>query len=61
MPDSEGPFRTADGNLYEGGRSDFRPGWFQNFEIKNNTNTNHRADLEAVTKAFESTRVHSCP
>ena len=49
-------FNSANGNLYEGGRSDFRPGWFQNFEIKNNENTNHRADLQAATRAIDSAK-----
>ena len=54
-------FNSANGNLYEGGRSDFRPGWFQNFEIKNNPNTNHRADLEAATRAIDSAKESLMP
>jgi hypothetical protein len=51
----EDHFGRADGNLYEGGRSDFRSGWCQNFEIKNKQTANPRADLEAVTQAVEAT------
>src|SRR4029079_2620919 len=47
-------FGSADGNLYEGGRSDFRSDWFQNFVIKKSSLATPRADLEATTKAIES-------
>ncbi len=36
-------FGRAEGNLYEGGRSDFRADWFKNFEMKNNFETNNRS------------------
>lgn len=49
-------FGRADGNLYEGGRSDFRLGWFANFEMKNNESRNRREDLEALTRTIESTK-----
>jgi spore coat protein CotH len=49
-------FGNASGNLYEGGRSDFRAQWLQNFELKNNRGTNNRADLKAVTDAVEGSK-----
>ena len=54
-------FPTADGNLYEGGRSDFRSNWVQNFQIKNKRKDRKdtptpRADLQAATAALEQSR-----
>jgi hypothetical protein len=51
-------FPSANGNLYEGGRSDFRSNWVQNFQIKNKRKDNQpsaapRADLETATVAIE--------
>jgi hypothetical protein len=45
-------FGRSDGNLYEGGRSDFRSNWVQNFVIKNRKD-NSRVDLERATTALE--------
>lgn len=45
-------FGRSEGNLYEGGRSDFRSNWVQNFVIKNRKD-NSRADLERATTALE--------
>ena len=51
-------FTRSDGNLYEGGRSDFRSDWVQNFAIKNQSKetpllTGVPADLAAATAAVE--------
>jgi hypothetical protein len=59
----EAPFLTrhfgrADGNLYEGQLSDFRPDWVKTFEKKNRRGTSDRADLEAVVRALESDDAH---
>jgi hypothetical protein len=52
-PFLERSFGRDEGQLYEGGRSDFRTGWFQNFEIKFDGGDRSRADLAAATKAIE--------
>lgn len=48
-------FGRSGGNLYEGGRSDFRSNWVQNFVIKNNRKDNDRSDLQRATTALEQT------
>jgi hypothetical protein len=47
-------FGNSTGNLYEGGRSDFRSNWVQNFVIKNDRKQNDRADLERATRDIEA-------
>ena len=49
-------FGRSDGNLYEGGRSDFRSNWVQNFAIKNNRKENDRSDLLRATTALEESK-----
>lgn len=49
-------FGRSDGHLYEGGRSDFRSNWVQNFAIKNNRKDSSRADLQRATTALEQSR-----
>ena len=49
-------FGRSDGDLYEGGRSDFRSNWVQNFGLKNNRKGNDRADLERAANAVESSK-----
>ena len=53
-------FTRADGNLYEGGRSDFRSNWVQNFQVKKRNDGQPlappRADLQAATTALEESR-----
>src|SRR5688572_15988059 len=51
-------FTRADGNLYEGGRSDFRSNWVQNLQVKNNRKGDQRSaplrsDIAAATAALE--------
>src|SRR5262245_12288404 len=41
------------GNLYEAALSDFRPGWIQTFERKNNRQKPDRDELEAVAQALQ--------
>ena len=45
-------FADAEGNLYEGTLSDFRPGWTATFELKTNELVNDRTDLEPVVDAL---------
>ena len=45
-------FGESDGDLYEGRRSDFRPGWTVTFEKKNNSGSG-RDDLAALAAALE--------
>ena len=47
-------FGNSDGNLYEGGRSDFRSNWVQNFVVKGKAK--ERADLERATAAIEHSK-----
>ena len=59
-------FPSAHGNLYEGGRSDFRSNWVQNFQIKNkqkdkNAAPSPRADLQAATTALEQSSTSILP
>jgi hypothetical protein len=58
-------FTRADGNLYEGGRSDFRSNWVQNFQVKNKPKAEPsaplRADLVAATAALEQSRGSALP
>ena len=49
-------FGRSDGNLYEGGRSDFRSNWVQNFVIKNNRKENDRSDLLRAATALEQSK-----
>jgi len=51
-------FGDASGNLYEGGRSDFREGWYELFEKKNNPEDESRSDLGAVARAAASPSEH---
>jgi len=51
-------FGNDKGNLYEAQISDFRPGWTQTFEKKNNPSNTNRAELEAVVRALESDEAH---
>lgn len=54
-------FGRSDGNLYEGGRSDFRSNWVENFSIKNGRAGDRtlsmapRTDLSAATAELERT------
>ena len=47
-------FSSTKGNLYEAAISDFRPGWVNTFESKNNKATNDRGDLDRVVRALEA-------
>ncbi len=47
-------FGSAEGNLYEGVMSDFRPNWVNTFERKNHQTRSDRSDLAAVVSALES-------
>ena len=46
-------FGSDDGNLYEGALSDFRPGWVNTFERKNNDEDPDRGDIEALVPVME--------
>ena len=46
-------FKEVNGNLYEGHRSDFRPGWTKSFEKKTNKGLADRNDLDSLVKALE--------
>jgi spore coat protein CotH len=46
-------FGSAKGNLYEAAISDFRPGWVNTFEVKNNKKQNDRSDLNRLVQALE--------
>jgi hypothetical protein len=43
------------GNLYEGALSDFRPGWVNSFQKKNNKVADDRSDIEALVTPVEDT------
>ncbi len=43
------------GNLYEAAISDFRPGWVETFQKKNENGHDGKAELTAVTEALQST------
>jgi hypothetical protein len=45
-------FAQADGNLYEGAVSDFRPGWTGGFDLKTNELVNDRSDLDMLASAL---------
>lgn len=47
-------FENADGNLYEGTVSDFRPGWSGSFEKKTNEDAQDWTDIAAVTAALQT-------
>lgn len=49
----EREFGDPDGNLYEGALSDFRPGWVDTFERKNNEDDPDRSDIEALVPALQ--------
>ncbi len=46
-------FADDEGNLYEGHRSDFRPGWTDSFERKTNDQEADRSDIDRVVQALE--------
>ena len=46
-------FARADGNLYEGTLSDFRPGWHGTFEKKSNEDAGDWSDIDAVIAALQ--------
>ncbi len=52
-PFLERHFANAQGNLYEGTVSDFRPGWRGTLEKKTNEDTNDWSDIDAVVAALQ--------
>ncbi|MSU61251.1 MAG: hypothetical protein EXS31_02460 [Pedosphaera sp.] len=48
-------FGSHGGSLYEAAISDFRPGWIETFQKKNENGQNGKAELTAVVEALQST------
>jgi hypothetical protein len=53
-PFLERHFSSAEGDLYEGQLSDFRPDWVKTFERKNHKDRTDRRDLDAVVQALQA-------
>ena len=53
-PFLEDHFGTAEGSLYEGQLADFREGFLENFEPKNDAAANDSSDLMAMQEALEA-------
>jgi hypothetical protein len=47
-------FGNHEGNLYEAALSDFRPGWIETFQKKNQNGSSGRPELAAVVEALQS-------